>query len=63
MDGRVKLLDAQLAVKALVAAGDAAEFRNGREMAAWLGLVAHRSTGVRPTLLGISKRADRLPFC
>ena len=46
---------------ALVAAvGDASVFRNGREMAAWLGLVPRqRSTGGRPTLLGISKRGDR----
>ena len=50
-----------LTATALVAAvGDAAEFRNGREMAAWLGLVPRqRSTGGRPTLLGISKRGDR----
>ena len=46
---------------ALVAAvGDASVFRNGRELAAWLGLVPRqRSTGGRPTLLGISKRGDR----
>lgn len=46
---------------ALVAAvGDATMFRNGREMAAWLGLVPRqRSTGGHPTLLGISKRGDR----
>ena len=46
---------------ALVAAvGDASEFRNGRELAAWLGLVPRqRSTVGRPTLLGISKRGDR----
>ena len=45
---------------ALVAAvGDATVFRNGREMAAWLGLVPRqKSTGGRPTLLGISKRGD-----
>ena len=50
-----------LTATALVAAvGDAGEFRNGREMAAWLGLVPRqRSTGGRPTLLGISKRGDR----
>ena len=42
------------------AAGDAAEFEDGRQMAAWLGLVPRqRSTGGRPTLLGISKRGDR----
>jgi len=50
-----------LTATALVAAvGDASEFRNGRELAAWLGLVPRqRSTGGRPTLLGISKRGDR----
>ena len=46
---------------ALVAAvGDATEFDNGRQMAAWLGLVPRqRTTGGRPKLLGISKRGDR----
>ena len=46
---------------ALVAAvGDARQFRNGREMAAWLGLVPRQhTTGGRPKLLGISKRGDR----
>ena len=50
-----------LTATALVAAvGDPSKFRNGREMAAWLGLVPRqRSTGGRPTLLGISKRGDR----
>jgi transposase len=46
---------------ALVAAvGDAGAFRNGREMAAWLGLVPRQySTGGRTVLLGISKRGDK----
>ena len=50
-----------LTATALVAAvGDAAEFRNGRELSAWLGLVPRQySTGGRPRLLGISKRGDR----
>ena len=50
-----------LSATALVAAvGDAGVFRNGREMAAWLGLVPRqRSTGGRQVLLGISKRGDR----
>ena len=50
-----------LTATALVAAvGDPSKFRNGREMAAWLGLVPRqRSTGGRTTLLGISKRGDR----
>lgn len=46
---------------ALVAAiGDARAFRNGRHMAAWLGLVPRQhTTGGKPRLLGISKRGDR----
>ena len=42
------------------AVGDAEEFRNGRQLAAWLGLVPRQhSTGGHPRLLGISKRGDR----
>ena len=44
---------------ALVAAGDAKVFKNGRQMAAWLGLVPRQySSGGKQTLLGISKRGD-----
>lgn len=45
---------------ALVAAiGSIDNFRNGRELAAWLGLVPRQhSTGGRQQLLGISKRGD-----
>lgn len=39
--------------------GDAKSFKNGRQMAAWLGLVPRQhSTGGKSTLLGISKRGD-----
>ena len=46
---------------ALVAAvGDVSVFKNGRHMAAWLGLVPRQSsTGGKARLLGISKRGDR----
>jgi transposase len=46
---------------ALVAAvGDRTCFRNGRQFAAWLGLVPRqRSSGGRARLFGISKRGDR----
>jgi transposase len=46
---------------ALIAAiGDATQFKNGRQLAAWLGLVPREhSTGGQPRLLGISKRGDR----
>jgi transposase len=49
-----------LAATALVAAvGNAREFRTGRELSAWLGLVPRRhSTGGRTVLLGITKRGD-----
>ena len=52
-----------LTATALVAAvGHAAEFRNGRQMPAWLRLVARqRWTDGRSTLLGISKRDDAYP--
>ena len=36
------------------------EFKNGRHLAAWLGLVPHQySTGGKTTLLGISKRGNK----
>jgi len=49
-----------LTATALVASiGDAKTFHNGRQLAAWLGLVPpQNSTGGRTTLLGISKRGD-----
>lgn len=45
---------------ALIAAiGNAANFNNGRQLAAWLGLVPRQySTGGKEKLLGISKRGD-----
>lgn len=50
-----------LTATALVAhVGDPSTFRDGRELAAYLGLVPRqKSTGGRETLLGISKRGDR----
>jgi transposase len=42
--------------------GDAKSFKNGRQLAAWLGLVPRQhSTGGKSTLLGISKRGDTYP--
>jgi transposase len=41
----------------LAAVPDAAHFKNGRQLAAWLGLVPREhSTGGKPRLLGMSKR-------
>jgi transposase len=49
-----------LTASALVASvGNAREFNNGRQFAAWLGLVPKQeSSGGRTVLLGISKRGD-----
>lgn len=49
-----------LTASALVASvGDAKTFRNGRQLAAWLGLVPRQnSSGGKERLLGISKRGD-----
>jgi len=50
-----------LTASALVASiGNARAFKNGRQLAAWLGLVPHQdSSGGKTRLLGISKRGDR----
>jgi len=49
-----------LTASALVASiGDARMFKNGRQLAAWVGLVPRQdSTGGKTRLLGISKRGD-----
>ena len=51
----------ELTATAIVAAvPEPKEFRNGRHMSAWLGLVPRQSSsGDKQTLLGISKRGDR----
>ncbi|QDF65496.1 IS110 family transposase [Shewanella sp. SNU WT4] len=39
---------------------DVGHFKNGRQLAAWIGLVPHQySTGGKTTLLGISKRGNK----
>ena len=49
-----------ITASALVASiGNARSFENGRQLAAWLGLVPRQSSsGGKQTLLGISKRGD-----
>jgi transposase len=49
-----------ITASAIVASvGDAREFNNGRQLAAWLGLVPRQnSSGGKQTRLGISKRGD-----
>ena len=49
-----------MTASAMVASiGNAKNFKDGRQLAAWLGIVPRQhSTGGKPTLLGISKRGD-----
>src|SRR5437868_3925488 len=64
MDNSKKLAEipgiGPITASALVASiGDAKVFKNGRQLAAWLGLVPRQhSSGGKNTLLGISKRGD-----
>jgi len=49
----------KIATALLAAIGDIHAFKNGRQLAAWLGVVPRQnSTGGKTTLLGISKRGD-----
>ncbi len=44
--------------------GNGGEFKNGRDMASWVGLVPRQySTGGKTTLLGISKRGNKRLRC
>jgi transposase len=58
--GKVEGIGPITATALVAAAGDGKSFKNGREFAAWIGLVPRqRSSGGRSRLLGISKRGDR----
>jgi transposase len=49
-----------IATALIAAVGDAQQFKSGRQLSAWLGLVPREhSSGERRVLLGISKRGDR----
>lgn len=57
---KVEVIWPMTATALVAAVGDAKIFRNGRHMAAWLGLVPKQSSsGGKQVLLGISKRGDR----
>lgn len=58
--GQIEGVGPFAATALLAAVGNAREFKSGRELAAWLGLVPRQhSSGGRNVLLGISKRGDR----
>ncbi len=57
---KIKGVGPKTATAIVAAVGDGKEFRNGRRLAAWLGLVPRRhSSGDKRTLLGISKRGSQ----
>ena len=58
--GKIEGIGPITATALIAAVGDRTCFKNGRQFAAWLGLVPkQRSTGGRARLVGISKRGDR----
>ncbi len=58
--GQMEGIGPLIATALFAALHQAKEFKNGRQMSAWLGLVPRQhSTGGKPLLLGISKRGDR----
>ena len=57
---RVKGVGPMTATAVIAAIGDGAEFKNGRHLAAWVGLVPRQhSSGQRTVLMGISKRGSQ----
>jgi len=58
--GKIEGIGPITATALVAATGDRTCFRNGRQFAAWLGLVPkQRSSGGKARLFGISKRGDR----
>src|SRR5262245_28072746 len=56
---KIKGIGPKTATAIVAAIGTGAEFKNGRHLAAWLGLVPRQhSSGDRRVLLGITKRGD-----
>lgn len=57
---RIKGVGPKTATAIVAAVGDGAEFKNGRHLAAWVGLVPRQfSSGDRKVLMGISKRGSQ----
>jgi hypothetical protein len=57
---RIKGVGPKTATAMVAAVDDGAEFKNGRHLAAWLGLVPRQhSSGDKRVMMGISKRGSR----
>ncbi len=57
---RIKGVGPKTATAIIAAVGDGSEFKNGRHLAAWIGLVPRQfSSGDKTVLMGISKRGNQ----
>lgn len=57
---RIERVGPKISTAVVAAVGDGRDLKNGRHMAAWLGLVPRQhSSGDRTQLFGISKRRDQ----
>jgi len=57
---KIKGIGPKTATAMIAAIGDGSEFKNGRHLAAWIGLVPRQfSSGDRVTMMGISKRGSQ----
>jgi transposase len=57
---KIKGIGPKTATAVVAAIGDGSEFKNGRHLVAWLGLVPRQhSSGDRRVLMGISKRGSQ----
>ena len=57
---KIKGIGVKTATAIVAAIGDGSEFKNGRHLAAWVGLVPRQfSSGDRKILMGISKRGNQ----
>ena len=57
---RIKGVGPMTSTAIIAAVGDGTEFKNGRHLAAWVGLVPRQhSSGQRTVLMGISKRGSQ----
>lgn len=57
---KIKGVGPKTATAIVAAIGDGSDFKNGRHLAAWVGLVPRQSSsGDRKVLMGISKRGDQ----
>ena len=57
---KIKGVGPKTATAVIAAVGDGSEFKNGRHLAAWVGLVPRQfSSGDRKVLMGVSKRGNQ----